>query len=95
MPGDIASGFTDARKKSEAGDEVYAGRIRRSVAVMEKDERGGMSPEYAGSYVAKMALKEHSKPLVALGTSYKGAALLAKLLPRRLSNWIVGLIYAK
>ena len=62
---------------------------------MEKDERGGMSPEYAGSYVAKMALKEHSKPLVALGTSYKGAALLAKLLPRRLSNWIVGLIYAK
>ena len=95
MPGDIASGFTDARKKSDAGDDVYAGRIQRSVAVMEKDERGGMTPEYAGSYVAKIALLERSKPLVALGTSYKGAAVLAKLLPRRLSNWIVGLIYAK
>ena len=95
MPGDIASGFTDARKKSAAGDEVYGGRIQRSVAVMEKDERGGMSPEYAGNYVAKMALKEHSKPLVALGLPYKGAAMLAKLLPARLSNWIVGQIYAK
>ena len=63
--------------------------------VMEQDERGGMSPEYAGNYVAKVALREHSKPLVALGLSYKGAAVLAKLLPRRLSNWIVGLIYAK
>ena len=56
---------------------------------------GGMTPAYAGAYVAKMALRQHSKPLVALGLSYKGAAVLAKLLPRRLSNWIVGLIYAK
>ena len=77
------------------GDEVYGGRIRRSVAVMEKDERGGMSPEYAGNYVARVALKERSKPLVALGLPYKGAAMLAKLLPARLSNWIVGQIYAK
>ena len=95
MPGDIASGFTDARVKSDAGDDVYAGRIERSVAVMEKDERGGMSPAAAGAFVAKMALKTRSKPLVALGLSYRAAAVLAKLLPRRLSNWIVGLIYAK
>ena len=95
MPGDIASGFTDARKKSSVGDDVYAGRIERSVAVMEKDERGGMTPAFAGAYVAKMALKKRSKPLVALGTAYKGAAVLAKLLPRRLSNWIVGKIYAQ
>ena len=95
MPGDIASGFTDARKKSAEGDDVYGGRIARSVAVMEKDERGGMSPAYAGAYVAKMALKEHSKPMVALGSTYKGVAILAKVLPRRLSNWIIGLIYAK
>ena len=95
MPGDIASGFTAAREKSDLGDDVYAGRIQRSVAVMERDEQGGMSPAFAGAYVAKVALKEHSKPLVALGTSYKAAAVLAKLLPRRLSNWIVGLIYAK
>lgn len=95
MPGDIASGFTDARRKSAAGDDVYAGRIARSVAVMEHDERTGMTAEYAGKFVAKYALKKSSRPLVAMGFAYKGAAVIAKLLPRRLSNWIVGRIYAK
>ena len=94
MPGDIASGFTDARRKSSAGDDVYAGRIERSVAVMEKDERGGMTVEYAGNYVAKYALKKNSRPLVSLGTKYKFVAVAAKLLPRRFSNWLVGKIYA-
>ena len=95
MPGDIASGFTDARRKSAAGDDVYAGRIARSVAVMEHDERTGMTAEYAGKFVAKYELKKKSRPLVAMGFAYKGAAMIAKILPRRLSNWIVGRIYAK
>lgn len=95
MPGDISSGFTDARKKSPAGDDIYSGRISRSVARMEHDERTGMTPEAAGAFVAKMALKERSKPLVALGFSYKCAAVAAKLLPRRLSNYLVGVLYAK
>lgn len=95
MPGDIASGFTDARVKSEAGDDAYSGRIRRSVAVMEHDERNGMIPEKAAEVIVAYALKEHSRPIVALGTAYKGAAMLAKLLPRALSNRIIGSIYAK
>lgn len=95
MPGDIASGFTDARRKSAAGDDVYSGRIERSVAVMEHDERTGMTPEFAGGFVAKVALKNKSRPLIAMGAAYKGAAVLAKLLPRRTSNWIVGRMYAK
>lgn len=95
MPGDISSGFTDARLKSSAIDSEYQGRIERSVAVMEHDERTGMSADYAGRFVAKIALKKKSRPLVAMGLAYKGAALLAKLLPRRLSNYIVGMIYAR
>lgn len=95
MPGDISSGFTAARKKSDAGDDVYAGRIERSVAVMEHDERTGMTAEYAGRFVAKYALKTSSRPLVAMGLAYKGAAALGKLLPRRTSNWIVSKMYAK
>ena len=95
MPGDIASGFTDARVKSDALDGEYAGRIARSVAVMEKDERGGMRPEDAGRFVARIALRRNSRPLVAMGFGYKAAAVAAKLLPRRFSNWLVGLIYAR
>lgn len=95
MPGDIATGFTDARAKSYGGDDVYGGRIARSVAVMEKDERNGMSAAAAGGYVARVALKKKSRPLLAIGLSYKAVCLLAKLLPASFANWIIGHIYAR
>lgn len=94
MPGDIATGFTDARLKSDAGDDAYTGRITRSVATMERDEKSGMSAETAGRFVARCALKRRSRPLLAIGLSYKSFALLSKLLPHRLSNWVVGKMYA-
>lgn len=94
MPGDIRTGFTDARKKSAAGDEAYSGRISKSVAKMERDERGGMAPEAAGRYVAKIALKNHVKPLYAIGFSYKCACFLCDALPCRLRNWLLGKLYA-
>ena len=49
MPGDVATGFTAARRKSPAGDDAYGGRISRSVAVMEHDEQTGITAEAAGS----------------------------------------------
>lgn len=94
LPGDIATGFTDAREKSDGG-EAYGKRVERSVATMEKDERNGMSPDKAGRYIAKLAMKKHTRPLKAIGISYKAIAVLAKLLPRRFSNYLVGKIYAK
>ena len=95
LPGDIATGFTDARVKSEQGDDVYAGRINRSVSGMEHSERTGMKPQQAGRYIAKVAMKKNSRPLIAIGASYKAVAVLSKLLPRRLSNRLVGLLYAR
>lgn len=95
QPGDIRTGFTDARNKSCAGDEAYGGRISRSVAGMEKDERKGMSPESVGRYIAKLALKKSVKPVYTVGSSYKCLSLLCKLLPCRLRNWIVGVLYAR
>ncbi len=94
-PGDIRTGFTAARKKSVVGDEVYDGRISRSVSKMEQDEQNGMNPEKAGRFICRAALKKKSKPLVTIGLSYRLFALLAKLLPCRLLNYIVGLLYAK
>lgn len=93
MPGDIHTGFTAAREKSAAGDDVYGGRIEKAVSAMEKDERNGMSPDAAGAYLAKIAGKKRVKPLYAIGAQYKLFAGLAKLLPARLSNWIVGRLY--
>ena len=93
MPGDIHTGFTAAREKSAVGDDVYGGRIEKAVSTMEKDERNGMSPDVAGAYLAKIAGKKRVKPLYAIGAQYKLFAVLAKLLPARLSNWIVGRLY--
>jgi short-subunit dehydrogenase len=95
QPGDIRTGFTDARRKNPEGDDAYGGRIARSVAGMEKDERGGMAPEKAGAMIASVALRKNSKPVMALGFSYKFLCVLIKLLPVRLVNWLVGLLYAR
>ena len=95
QPGDISTGFTDARRKSAAGDDVYQGRITRSVAGMEKDEQNGMKPETAGKYIAKIALKKQVKPIYTLVIGYKCLSTLCKILPCRLRNWIGGLMYAR
>lgn len=95
QPGDISTGFTDARDKSYDGDDVYEGRISRSVAGMEKDERKGMSPDTAGSYIAKIALKKSVKPVYAIGISYKVISVLCKGFPCGLRNRIIGGLYAK
>lgn len=95
MPGDIQTGFTDAREKSVVGDEVYGGRIARSVAGMERDERNGMSPRKAGRRICRIALKGRVKPLYAIGFGYQCICVLCKVLPAALRNWVVGLLYAK
>lgn len=95
LPGDIKTGFTDARKKNPIGDDIYGGRISRSVETMEHDERNGMSPEKAGKYIAKIALRKRVKPLYAIGFAYKAASVIASILPCRLRNFVIGLLYAR
>ena len=95
MPGDVATGFTAARKKNPAGDEAYGGRISRSVAVMEHDEMTGISAEQAGEYVAEKALQKKVPVLCTLGGKYKFFVFLTRLLPDKVLLDLVGNIYAK
>ena len=94
MPGDIATGFTAARRKNPAGDDVYGGRISRSVAVMEHDERTGIPAEKAGAFVAGKALQKNVPVLCTLGGKYKLFVFLTRLLPTGLLVDLVGKIYA-
>ena len=95
MPGDIKTGFTAARRKSVIGDDVYGGRIARSVARMERDEQTGMDPAKAGRFIANLALKKKVKPYNTIGIMYKGCILLSKILPGPLVRFILGEMYAK
>lgn len=95
MPGDIHTGFTAARHKVGEGDELYGGRISRSVRRMEHDEQTGMAPAKAGAFVGRVALKTGHKPLYTIGFAYQAAVLLTKILPAQALNWLIGRIYAK
>ena len=96
MPGDIRTGFTAARKKSAAGDDVYGGRISASVAKMEKDEQNGMAPEAAARTIARVALQPgRVKPYYTIGLSYKCLVLLDHLLPCRTVRWLLYQLYGK
>ena len=93
LPGDIATGFTAAREKSIAGDDVYGGRISKSVAVMEHDEQNGISPKTVGKFIAKRAAKRDPKPLYVIGAQYRVFLLLSRILPTRFAYYIVGKLY--
>ncbi len=95
QPGDIKTGFTAARQKTVLGDDVYGGRISRSVCRMEHDEQTGMSPEVIGKLVMKIARKRSVNPLYTAGISYKFFIFLVHILPASALNHLVGMIYAK
>ncbi len=92
MPGDVSTGFTAARAKSEAGEEVY-GNIRKAVSAMEKDEQAGMSPASMAQCFWHIANKRFPAPQYVGGFTYGIFCFLDRILPKRLVNWIVGKLY--
>ena len=95
LPGDTKTGFTAARQKIDDPDDLYAGRIARSVERMEHDEQNGVPAETVGALIAKVALKRRVKPLYIPGFSYNLVNVLMRLLPSGLANRLIGLLYAK
>lgn len=95
LPGDICTSFTSARIKSDAGDEHYGGKIKRSVSKMEKDEKSGMSPIKAGRIISRVATSRRYRAVYIVGPEYKLISLLVKILPTRFVNFLIGCLYAK
>lgn len=95
QPGDIKTGFTKAREKSIDGDDIYGGRIGRSVARMEHDEQTGMEPSIAGRFIADVAMKKKVSPIYTIGASYSFLTFLTRFMSRKTMNKIIGSIYAK
>ena len=93
MPGDVSTGFTDARRKSTAGEEVYTG-ARKAIATMEHDERGGMKPMQMAQLFYHIATCRSPRPQYVGGFSYRVLCLLERLLPKRFANWIEYKVYS-
>ena len=93
MPGDVSTGFTDARAKSTAGEEVYLG-AHKAVTTMERDERSGMQPVQMARLFYHIATCHSPKPQYVGGFSYRVLCFLDRLLPKRLVNWIEYKVYS-
>lgn len=92
MPGDVATGFTAARDKSEQGADVYQ-NINKAVSAMERDEQNGMRPEKMAKLFYKMATQRHPAPCYIGGLPYKIFCFLNRILPTRVVNRIEGMMY--
>ena len=92
-PGDTRTGFTKARTSDEPENSPYADQCREAVEHMAKDEQNGKNPDSAAKVFLKLAYRKNPPVRVAVGFDYKFLALLAKILPSRLVNWIVKMIY--
>ncbi|MBQ4208016.1 MAG: SDR family oxidoreductase [Clostridia bacterium] len=93
MPGDVKTGFTAAREKSDVSDS-YKAVVQKSVATMEHDEQTGMAPQTLAKAVLHLAAAKHPKPLSTCGAQYRAFAVLQKILPARAVNAIVGKLYS-
>ena len=93
MPGDVSTGFTDARRKSSAGEEVYAG-ARKAITTMEHDERAGMQPLQMAKLFYHIATCRSPRPQYVGGFGYRVLCLLDRILPKRLVNWIEYKVYS-
>lgn len=95
LPGDTKTGFTAARSKIDDPENLYQGRIQRSVARMEHDEQTGVPAERVGKLIARVALKKRVKPLYIPGLGYNAVNVLMRLLPSGIANALIGALYAK
>ena len=95
LPGDIKTDFTQARKKSVLGDDIYSGKISAAVGNMEKDEQSGMNVDAAGRYIASVALRKHGRLFFTMRIDYKLLAFAAKHLPARFVNFLIRAIYLR
>ena len=93
MPGDVSTGFTDARNKSAEGEDVYPS-AHKAIANMERDERAGMAPRQMAELFYHIATCISPRPQYVGGFGYRVICLLDRILPKRLVNWIEHQLYS-
>ncbi len=90
LPGDTKTGFTDARVTD--GENA---RARRSVAKMERDERGGKDPKCVAKVIYLCAVKKRPPLRVAVGFVSKAEVFLSRFLSVKALNRILYGMYGK
>ena len=96
LPGDVSTGFTSARKKTEAAqkeDSPYKEWMEKNLAKIEKDELGGMSPDVIAKAIFRQLRRRHMKVRVIPRLDYKAVGFLVRILPAKFVLAVIRLIY--
>ena len=93
LPGDVATGFTKARKKDFPEGTPYQEHLIRNLAKIEKDERSGMKPEVISRAILKQLRKKRMSVRVIPRLDYKAVGLLVRLLPERAKLSLINALY--
>lgn len=91
-PGDFSTGFTKNRILSEATlqDEDYGPIFKNTMALIEKEENGGLSPELLAKRIGKIIEKKQPKLRYVVANSEQWlSVVLKKIVP---GNWFVDIL---
>jgi len=92
-PGDIKTGFTEARDKSMQTNDAYGDIVKKKTDNMEKAEINGMKPIAVAKQVFRVAKRKNPPLISSVGFGYKCISSLIKILPVRWSNYLVYKFY--
>lgn len=92
LPGDVKTGFTGSRTKSNAGSDVYT-RMNKAVKTMEHDEQNGITPERMAKKLLALASQDCPCMFSTVGLQYHLFVMLNKILPATLANRVIGMMY--
>ncbi|MBC8538086.1 SDR family NAD(P)-dependent oxidoreductase [Christensenellaceae bacterium NSJ-63] len=96
-PGDTATGFTAAREFAAGTGQhsCYQAPCEHALNAMMHDEIHGKSPETVARAVVRLAGKRRMPARRVVCMDYKLLCLAARLLPVRVVEWVLGLLYLK
>ncbi len=93
-PGDTHTEFTSQRRMTIPQGSPYAATAIRSIQKMEKDELNGASPQKVAAQVLRLATRKNPPIRHAIGLGYQLLMFAKRLLPDRLTEFIIRTMYA-
>lgn len=97
LPGDTKTGFTANRKYTQAAqnqNSPYYAKCQASLKKMEHDEQNGMPAEAIAKAIKRQIKRRTMATTVTPGFIYKCIGLIVRLLPTKVTLWIVRLMYS-
>jgi len=95
-PGDFFTNFTSNRKidSSLSEDNPYKLQFRKTISIIESDEKKGLNPEYLAQKLGKIIEQKNPDAHYVIATAeQKFAVLLKRILPTSLFSGILGSHY--